>query len=366
MNSMRNRAYHFSNRDKAFMSKSNIAAQTEHSVASKTGSRRSLTVVIPVLNEERGLDALVAALTPVLDATKLTWDIIFIDDGSTDQTLSILRTLNERDTRFRTVAFSRNFGKETAVAAGLQYATGDGVVLMDADLQHPPDVITRFVQHWREGFDIVYGQRDDRNADGPAREAFSRAFYNLFRKMSGTTLPDGAGDFRLLDRKAVNAMNSISERTRFNKGLYAWIGFKSMGVPFHVPPRFDGGQSRWKPKQLARFALDGIVSFSTVPLKIWSYLGLMISALSFTYVLGFLTKTLIYGRDPTAPGFPTLIIAVMFLGGVQLISLGVIGEYIGRMYEEVKARPMYLVADEIGISPATRGAPHAVKMDAPL
>jgi polyisoprenyl-phosphate glycosyltransferase len=322
------------------------------------GPRRTLSVVIPVLNEERGLDALVAALTPVLKQSGLTWDIIFIDDGSTDRTLEILRALNTRDSRLRAVAFSRNFGKETAVAAGLRYARGDGVVLMDADLQHPPSVITQFIQHWRDGYDIVYGQRDDRDSDSPTRELFSRAFYNLFRNMSGTTLPDGAGDFRLLDRKAVDAMNRIGERTRFNKGLYAWIGFRSIGVPFHVPPRFDGGQSRWKPKQLARFALDGIVSFSTVPLKVWSYLGLMISALSFTYVLGFLAKTLVYGRDPSAPGFPTLIIAVMFLGGVQLISLGVIGEYIGRMYEEVKARPMFLVTDEIGIPTPAKDDAH--------
>jgi polyisoprenyl-phosphate glycosyltransferase len=333
--------------------------QTAASPVSPSRQYQTLTVVIPVLNEERGLAALVATLAPVLDATGLIWDVIFIDDGSTDQTLDILRTMNRQDSRLRAIAFSRNFGKETAVAAGLRYATGDGVVVMDADLQHPPSVIKIFVEHWRQGYDVVYGQRDDRNSDGAVREAFSRAFYNLFRQMSGTTLPDGAGDFRLMDRKAVTAMNRIGERTRFNKGLYAWIGFKSKGVSFHVPPRFDGGVSRWKPRQLARFALDGIVSFSTVPLKIWSYLGLMISALSFTYVLGFLAKTLIYGRDPTAPGFPTLIIAVMFLGGVQLISLGVIGEYIGRMYEEVKARPMYLVADEIGISPLTPMHPAA-------
>ena len=331
--------------------------------ATTIGSRRSLTVVVPVLNEERGLDALVAALTPVLDASGLAWDVVFIDDGSTDRTLEIIRTLNAHDGRFRAVAFSRNFGKETAVAAGLRYATGDGVVLMDADLQHPPAVIAEFIQHWRAGYDVVYGQRDDREADGKTRELFSQAFYNLFRKMSGTTLPDGAGDFRLLDRKAVDAMNRIGERTRFNKGLYAWIGFKSKGVSFHVPPRFDGGGSRWKPRQLARFALDGIVSFSTVPLRVWSYLGLIISALAFTYVLGFLFKSLFFGFDPAAPGFPTLIIAVMFLGGVQMISLGVIGEYLGRMYEEVKARPMFLVTDEIGIPPVASEA--ARKADVP-
>ncbi len=166
--------------------------------------------------------------------------------------------------------------------------------------------------------------------------------------MSGTTLPDGAGDFRLMDRRAVDAMNRMSERARFNKGLYAWIGFKSTGVTFVVPPRFDGGGSRWRPRQLWRFALDGLISFSTVPLRIWSYIGLFVSGLAFGYVVFFLIKTLVFGVD--VPGFPTLIISVLFLGGMQLISLGVIGEYLGRIYEEVKNRPLYLVSDEIGIT----------------
>jgi polyisoprenyl-phosphate glycosyltransferase len=244
---------------------------------------------------------------------------------------------------------SRNFGKEIAVAAGLRYTTGDAVVIMDADLQHPPDTVLTFIEKWREGYDVVYGQRDDREADGPARRAFSVAFYGLFEKLSKTRLPDGAGDFRLMDRKAVDAFNRFGERARFNKGLYAWIGFRSLGIPFHVPPRFDGGGSRWRPRQLARFALDGLISFSTVPLRVWTYVGIITSGLAFLYVLGFLAKSLIFGFDPNAPGFPTLVVAVMFLGGIQLISLGVIGEYLGRMFEEVKNRPLFLVSDEIGV-----------------
>lgn len=308
-----------------------------------------LSLVIPVFNEEKGLDALVAALAPALDTTGMTWEIVFIDDGSRDRSLDLLYVLNKRDPRLKAIALSRNFGKEIAVAAGLRYTSGDAVVIMDADLQHPPATVLTFIEKWREGYDVVYGQRDDREADGAARRLFSVAFYGLFERLSRTRLPDGAGDFRLMDRKAVDAFNRFGERARFNKGLYAWIGFRSLGVSFNVPPRFDGGGSRWRPRQLARFALDGLISFSTVPLRIWSYVGVAISSLAFLYVLVFLAKTLVFGSDPGAPGFPTLVVAVMFLGGVQLISLGVIGEYLGRMFEEVKNRPLFLVAEEIGV-----------------
>lgn len=301
-----------------------------------------------MLNEERGLDALVGTLKPVLEATGLVWDVIFIDDGSSDRTREILHRINAADPRFKAIAFSRNFGKEIAVAAGLGYAKGDAIVLMDADLQHPPEIIPQFLARWREGYDIVYGQRNDRESDSVVRRVFSRVFYRAFKAMSGTTLPDGAGDFRLLDRSAVNAMNNFRERVRFNKGLYAWIGFKSIGVKFHVPPRHDGGKSRWKPRQLWHFALDGLVSFTTMPLRVWSYLGLGVSGLAFLYIAVFLAKTLIWGVDTA--GFPTLVIFVLFLGGVQLISLGIIGEYLGRVYEEVKGRPMFIVSEEIGMS----------------
>jgi polyisoprenyl-phosphate glycosyltransferase len=311
---------------------------------------QTLSVVIPMLNEERGLDALVARLKPVLDATGLTWTIVFIDDGSRDGTRDILKKLHAADPRVTAVAFSRNFGKEIAVAAGLSYARGDAVVLMDADLQHPPEIIPAFIARWREGYDIVYGQRDDRQSDGLARRLFSRVFYRAFRTMSGTTLPDNAGDFRLLDRKTVDVMNQFRERVRFNKGLFAWIGFKSCGVTFHVPPRFDGGKSRFKPRQLWHFALDGLVSFTTMPLRVWSYVGVLVSALAFLYIFGFLVKMLLFGGG--ASGFPTLIISILFLGGVQLISLGVLGEYLGRMYEEVKGRPLFVVAEEIGTGPS--------------
>jgi glycosyltransferase involved in cell wall biosynthesis len=227
---------------------------------------------------------------------------------------------------------------------------------MDADLQHPPELIVDFIRHWREGADMVYGQRIDRGADSLPHRLFARVFYAAFGQMSGTVLPQGAGDFRLLDRKAIDAMNRMGERVRFNKGLYAWMGFRSVGVPFSVPPRMTG-RSRWRPRKLARFALDGLVSFSTVPLRVWSYLGLVVSLFAFCYAMVFLVKTIVYGID--APGFPSLIISVMFFAGVQLISLGVLGEYLGRMYEEVKGRPLFLVAEELGLEPPPVGAPDA-------
>jgi len=312
-----------------------------------------LSVIIPVLNEEHGLDALIAKLRPVLESLGLDWEVLFVDDGSSDATLAKLKRLHADDARIKAVSLSRNFGKEIAVAAGLTYATGDAAVLMDADLQHPPELIPDFVRQWQAGYDIVYGQRLDRTADSFLHRWSARAFYAAFRQLSGTMLPEGAGDFRLLDRKAIDAMNRMRERVRFNKGLYAWMGFRSVGVPFHVAPRHGKGRSRWRPRQLLRFALDGIASFTTIPLRVWSYLGLVISFFALCYAIVFLIKTLLYGVD--VPGFPSLIISVMFFAGVQLISLGVIGEYLGRMYEEIKGRPLFLVAEELGVERRTNG-----------
>ena len=207
--------------------------------------------------------------------------MIFVDDGSTDGTLAALKALNAQDRRLKAISLSRNFGKEIAIAAGLSYATGDAAVLMDADLQHPPELIRDFVERWRAGFDIVYGQRIDRDTDSFLHRWAARAFYVAFQKLSGTTLPEGAGDFRLLDRKAIDAMNRMRERVRFNKGLFAWMGFRSIGVPFHVPPRQAAAARAGGRAQLLRFALDGIASFTTIPLRVWSYLGLMISLFAF-------------------------------------------------------------------------------------
>jgi glycosyltransferase involved in cell wall biosynthesis len=300
-----------------------------------------------MLNEERGLEPLLARLRPALESLDLDWEVIFVDDGSSDGTLARLRAFNAQDRRLKAISLSRNFGKEIAIAAGLSYSAGDAAVLMDADLQHPPELISDFVGQWRQGFDIVYGQRTDRDADSFRHRWAARVFYLVFRNLSGTALPPGAGDFRLLDRKAIDAMNRMRERVRFNKGLFAWMGYRSIGVPFKVPARHDKGRSRWRPRQLLRFAIDGIASFTTIPLRVWSYLGLLISLFAFCYAIVILVKTLLFGAD--VPGYPSLIISVMFFAGVQLISLGVIGEYLGRMYEEIKGRPLFLVAEELGV-----------------
>jgi glycosyltransferase involved in cell wall biosynthesis len=321
-------------------------AESPRSEAAMAGERkRSLSVVIPILNETRGLPALEQRLRGVLDGLGRTWEVIFVDDGSRDGTLDALRQLHLRDPRYKAISLSRNFGKEIAVAAGLRFAAGDGVVVMDGDLQHPPELIPDFVAKWDAEYDIVYAQRSSRDTDATLHRWSARLFYRVFRFATGTELPDGAGDFRLLDRKAVDVFNRMGERARFNKGLYAWIGFRSVGIPYEVEARFDG-RSRWRPRQLLRFALDGLASFTTLPLRIWSYIGLLVGASAFAYTAIFLTKTLIYGVD--VPGFPTLVISVMFLAGVQLISLGVIGEYLGRVYEEVKGRPLFIVSETIG------------------
>lgn len=305
-----------------------------------------ISVVIPVLNEAQGLSALLARLCPVLDRVG-NWEILFVDDGSSDGTLDLIRAARESEPRIKAVALSRNFGKEIAIAAGLRYASGNAVVMMDADLQHPPEVIEAFVAKWRAGYQVVYGERLDRRSESALRRLLSRAFYRTFNTLSKCDIPQGAGDFRLLDRRAVDAMNTLGERSRFNKGLFSWIGFRSIGVPYAVADRVHG-PSRWSFRTLLRFALDGLTSFTTIPLRIWSLLGLALSLTAFASALVFLVSTLVYGAD--VPGFPSLIISVMIFSGVQLISLGVIGEYLGRVYEEVKARPLFIVAEEIGAS----------------
>jgi glycosyltransferase involved in cell wall biosynthesis len=324
-----------------------------------------ISIVVPVLNEAENIPALVSRLTPILDTLEARWEIVFVDDGSADSTLAAIKALHHQDPRFVAISFSRNFGKEVAIAAGLRYARGDAAIIMDADLQHPPEMLRAFVAHWRAGYQVVYGQRRNREADRPLRRLLSGGFYKLFNSLARTDIPKNAGDFRLLDRRAVDAMNALNETSRFNKGLFSWIGFRSVGVPYTVAGRAHG-TSKWNFARLVRFALDGLTSFSTLPLRIWSLIGLAISFTAFAYALVFLVRTLAVGGD--VPGFPSLIISVMFFSGVQLISLGVLGEYLGRVYEQVKARPLFIVAEEVGIaqnvndSPQWGDQPHSVRV----
>ncbi len=319
--------------------------------------RKRLSVVIPAFNEERNIAAVVERTGAVLDDLGLDWTILFVDDGSHDATRDMIRLQNARDDRIRAVFLSRNFGKEVAIAAGLRKAVGDAVVVMDADLQHPPETIRDFIAAWREGVEVVFGHRADEMHTGLMRRLASQAFYPIFRLLSQLPLEAGTVDFVLLDRKAVDALNLFQERRRFTKGLFRWIGFHSRTVNFVCAERSHGASS-FNLRRLVSFAADGIIAFSSFPLRVWSGVGAIISSGSILYGLYFLIRTLIHGSS--VPGFPSLIVSITFLSGIQLLSLGVIGEYLSRVYEEVKARPIFLVREELGPLSGDALAPEAV------
>jgi glycosyltransferase involved in cell wall biosynthesis len=304
-----------------------------------------LSVVIPVHNEAANLDPLLERLRLVLEAVGLAYEIVIIDDGSGDDTVARVRALSQHDPRIKLVSFSRNFGKEVALAAGLRYARGDAVVLMDGDLQHPPELIATFVERWRQGYQMVYGQRTQPSSTSPGRVLATRLFYRVFTALAQTKLTRGACDFRLIDRRAVDALNALTEHTRFTKGLYAWVGFKQIGVPFDPAPRC-AGRSGWSNIGLVRFALDAITSFSTTPLRVWAYLGAGMTGLA---VLGLAAALLTgLGFDAGAAVVWYLPMLMALFAGLQLLGLGVIGEYLGRVFNEVRGRPLFLVAEEIG------------------
>jgi glycosyltransferase involved in cell wall biosynthesis len=316
-----------------------------------------LSVVVPMRNEAGNIDAFFHRLLPALDRLGSAFEVVCVDDGSTDTTWGSLLVWRAREPAVRLVSLSRNFGKEIALTAGLDAARGEAVVLIDADLQHPPELIETFVAKWRAGYEMVYAQRRDRRTDGMLRRHAARVFYWAFGRIADVDMPDGAGDFRLLDRKVVDALKAMPERARFMKGLYAWVGFRHTGVPFDPDPRHEG-RSAFGLARLVRFAVDGLVSFSTAPLTACAYLGAMIALPAVLMGLYFAFRTLILGVD--VPGYASIIVAVMVLGGVQLLSLGVIGAYIGRLYEEAKQRPLYIVRQTEGLDPAAERAARRV------
>lgn len=324
------------------------------------GSRRMLSIVIPAKDEAGNIDALTARLRPVLDALPVPSEVIFVDDGSRDGTAERIRACRREDRRIKLLGLSRNFGKDIAIAAGLRHASGQAVVVMDADLQHPPEVLHDLVARWREGAELVYAQRRDRAYQSPAKRWSSQLFYRLFARIGEIDLPQGVGDFALFDRKVVRALNAMPERTRFAKGLYAWVGFRQCGVPFDIAERHSGRTS-WSLWKLWLFALDGLTAFSTMPLRVWSYVGLAVSALALVFGIWIMLKTLILGVE--VPGYPSLMVAVSLFAGIQLITLGVLGEYLGRIFTEVKRRPLYLVREAVGLEPEApevwTGAPAA-------
>lgn len=317
-----------------------------------------ISVVIPVYNEAKSLDPLSVRLSAALANCNESFEIIFINDGSQDGSLEKIRSLCAETTNYRALSLSRNFGKEVAITAGLDQARGDAVIIMDADLQHPPELIIQFIERWREGYKNVYGQRLDRATDPRIRAIFTKLFYRLVDKYGDVSLPSGAGDYRLLDRQAVDALLSMRERARFNKGLYAWIGFRSVGVPYTVESR-AAGESKFNFSRLMQFALDGFMSFSSIPLKIWTYAGLLISGFALAMALYYWTRTMLFGVD--LPGFPSLIVSITFFSGVQLISLGVIGEYIARIFNEVKGRPLYLIEETINYTRVDKKEPQTTQ-----
>lgn len=319
-----------------------IAADGERSGSDRSG----LSVVVPAYNEADNLDPLLARLTAVLERIGLPYEILIVDDCSSDATFQRLAALNAQNPRIKALKFSRNFGKEIALAAGLRHATGAAVVLMDADLQHPPELIESFVAEWRQGAQIVYGQRDRTGELPGVRRWLTRRFYRVFDAVGEVKLMRDGGDFALFDRQVVRALNALPERGRFGKGLYAWVGFRRVAVPFR-PDERHAGHSRWSFWRLWLLALDAVTSFSVMPLRIWSYVGVLVSLLALVYGAFIAIRTLIQGVD--VPGYASLMVAVAFFGGVQLITLGVLGEYVGRVFTEVKRRPLYIVDRSVGL-----------------
>ena len=304
-----------------------------------------ISVVVPLYNEEENIDYLFTRLLSVLDKLETSYEIVCVNDGSKDNTLKQLIDHHHQNPVIKVINLSRNFGKEIALTAGIDYAQGAAVIPIDADLQDPPELIEELVAKWREGYDIVYASRRSRKGETWLKRFTADAFYKTIGKMTSIPIPANTGDFRLLDRKVVEALKQIPERTRFMKGLFAWVGYKQTSVMFDREPR-AAGTTTWNYWKLWNFAIDGITSFSFVPLKIWSYIGLFISFISLLYASFLVIRTLILGID--VPGYASLMVAVLFFGGIQLITLGVIGEYLGRVYEEVKGRPLYFVRESYG------------------
>ena len=304
-----------------------------------------LSLVVPMFNEAGNLDTLFARLTQVMADLGESYEIVCIDDGSQDDTVVLALDHRRRDPRIKVVELSRNFGKELALTAGLHHTSGQAVVMIDADLQHPPETIKAMMAKWRDGYEMVIAVRRDRDQESAFKRLASKAFYEMFGRVSEVQLPPGAGDFRLLDRKVVEVLNAMPEHARFMKGLYAWVGFRQTIIPFDVADRTHG-ETKFNLFRLWRLAIDGITSFTSLPLKVWTFVGTLVATFALLYGLLFIVKTLILGID--VPGYPSLIVAITFFSGVQLISLGVIGEYLGRVFSEVKNRPLYVVRSAHG------------------
>ncbi|MHA7776273.1 glycosyltransferase family 2 protein [Roseibium sp. M-1] len=303
-----------------------------------------LSVIVPVYNEEEVIRHFLEATRPVLERTGLAYEYVFIDDGSRDRTADILSQVLSDGLPGRLLGLSRNFGKEAALSAGLEAAKGDIAVIIDADLQDPPELILQMLDGWRAGYDVVYGLRVDRSSDTVMKRSTADMFYRLFNRLANINMPANAGDFRLIDRAVVDALLRLPERNRFMKGLFAWVGFPAMALPYERPPR-KAGTGKFNYWKLWNFALDGLTGFTTLPLRVWFYGGALISLSAFAYALYLVLRVLVFGID--VPGYASLMVALLFFSGVQLLSIGMIGEYVARLFNEAKQRPVYILQDVI-------------------
>ncbi len=316
-----------------------------------TQERPRFSIVAPAYNEEEVLPEFYRRVRDVMDALGEPWELILINDGSRDNTLAVMRELHEKDPRVKIISFSRNFGHQLAITAGLDYAQGDAVVIIDADLQDPPEVIPELIEKWREGYDVVYAVRKERRGESWFKEWTAKLFYRLIYRITDVDIPKDTGDFRLMDRKVVETLRTLRERNRFMRGLSVWVGFRQTGVFYVREPRF-AGETKYPLRKMLKFALDAITSFSYVPLQLATYFGFAIAAISMVGMVIVVILRLTTGR--ALLGQATTLVTVLFLGGIQLIFLGIIGEYLGRIYDEVKARPLYIVAETLGFDEEER------------
>ncbi len=312
-----------------------------HKTLSKT-----ITLIVPFFNEADNLLAFYQSLQTVLDQlSDYQFEFIFIDDGSSDQSAAIVTQLPTGNYPVKLLQLSRNFGKENAITAGLDHCHSDAAIIIDADGQHPPMLIPQFIHAWENGVSMAYGIQTSRKNEPLLKRVFTQIFYNYLNRFTNIHIPKNAGDFRLLDRSIVTALNQCQEKSRFMKGLYAWVGFKSLGIPF-VAEKRRSGESKWKLRRLSSLALAGITSFTHLPLRIWTVFGMLISIIAFCYGSAVVINTII--SDHKIPGYATIVTAVFFFGGIQLLSIGILGEYIGRIFIEVKQRPGYIIANKYG------------------
>lgn len=304
---------------------------------------KTISILIPAYNEQEVLRALYERLDKIAkETTDYNFEFLFVNDGSRDRTLEIIKSYTDNDDRVAYVNLSRNFGKEIAMAAGIDYVTGDATVIIDADLQDPPELIPKMIKYWEEGYDDVYARRTSRAGESWLKKATSEAFYKILQKSTTIPIQRDTGDFRLLDKRCVEALRQFRESQRYTKGMFSWVGYKKKEILYDRDPR-AAGETKWNYRKLVNFAIDGITSFTTAPLRFSSLMGIIISLAAFVYIIYLVVRTIIFGPD--LAGYPSMMAAILFLGGVQLISIGIIGEYVGRIFNETKHRPLYFVEE---------------------